>query len=111
VVWRSRRCTSCAIKALICRVLSSLSRFWFEHTTHIVDNHLLDRRLEDVFAVQDEVARTIVSVLAVHVNKAETERVLATPPTTWQAYEHYLQAADTLISYHTSLDKGHIRRP
>ena len=30
------------------RVLSSLSRFWFEHTTHIVDNHLLDRRLEDV---------------------------------------------------------------
>src|SRR5262245_58636912 len=30
------------------RVLSSLSRFWFEHTTHIVPNHLLDRRLEDV---------------------------------------------------------------
>jgi len=30
------------------RVLSSLSRFWFEHTTHIVRNHLLDRRLEDV---------------------------------------------------------------
>ena len=49
-----------------------------------------DRKLQDVFAVQDEVARTIVSVLAVHVNKAETERVLATPPATWQAYEHYL---------------------
>jgi phosphoribosylaminoimidazole-succinocarboxamide synthase len=30
------------------RVLSSLSRFWFEHTTHIVPNHLLDRRIEDV---------------------------------------------------------------
>src|SRR5215468_6263754 len=30
------------------RVLSSLSRFWFERTTHIVKNHLLDRRLEDV---------------------------------------------------------------
>jgi phosphoribosylaminoimidazole-succinocarboxamide synthase len=30
------------------RVLSSLSRFWFERTTHIVPNHLLERRLEDV---------------------------------------------------------------
>ena len=30
------------------RVLSSLSRFWFEHTSHIIKNHLLDRRLEDV---------------------------------------------------------------
>jgi len=64
-----------------------------------------DRKLEDVFAVQDEVARTIVAVLALHVNKAETERVLATPPATWQAYEHYLQAADTLVSYHSSLNK------
>lgn len=45
-------------------------------------------------------------MLAVHVNKAETERVLATPPTTWQAYEHYLQAADTLVSYHSSLNKA-----
>jgi len=30
------------------RVLSSLSRFWFERTEHLVRNHLLDRRLEDV---------------------------------------------------------------
>ena len=30
------------------RVLSALSRFWFERTEHIVKNHLLDRRLEDV---------------------------------------------------------------
>ena len=64
-----------------------------------------DRKLEDVFAVQDEVARTIVAVLAVHVNKAETERVLATPPATWQAYEHYLRAAHTLVLYHSSLNK------
>ena len=65
-----------------------------------------DRKLEDVFMVQDEVARTIVSVLTVHVNKAETERVLATPPATWQAHEYYLRAADTLVSYHSSLNKG-----
>jgi phosphoribosylaminoimidazole-succinocarboxamide synthase len=30
------------------RVLSSLSRFWFEQTRHIVRNHLLDRPLERV---------------------------------------------------------------
>jgi phosphoribosylaminoimidazole-succinocarboxamide synthase len=30
------------------RVLSSLSRFWFERTRHLVDNHLLDRGLEAV---------------------------------------------------------------
>jgi phosphoribosylaminoimidazole-succinocarboxamide synthase len=30
------------------RVLSSLSRFWFERTTHLVRNHLLDRPLESV---------------------------------------------------------------
>ena len=52
-----------------------------------------DRKLQDLFAVQDEVARAIGSVLAVHVNKAETERVLAMPPATWQAHEHYLRAA------------------
>ena len=64
-----------------------------------------DRKLEDVFAVQDEVARTIVAVLAVHVKKAESDRVLATPPAIWQAYEHYLRAADTLVRYHSSLNK------
>src|SRR5882724_5404386 len=32
------------------RVLTGLSRFWFDRTQHIVQNHLLDRRLEDVVA-------------------------------------------------------------
>ena len=53
-----------------------------------------DRKLEDVFAVQDEVARTIVAILAAHVNKAEIERTLNKPPETWQAYDYYLRAAD-----------------
>jgi TolB-like protein len=52
-----------------------------------------DRQLEDVFAVQDEVARTIVAILAAHVNKAEIERSLNKPPETWQAYDYYLRAA------------------
>ena len=65
-----------------------------------------DRKLEDIFAVQDEVAHTIVAVLAVHVNKAETERVLATPPTTWHAYEHYLRAADIIVRFGSSINKN-----
>jgi hypothetical protein len=46
-----------------------------------------DRQIEDVFVVQDEVARTIVAILAAHVNKAEIERSLNKPPETWQAYD------------------------
>jgi adenylate cyclase len=58
-----------------------------------------DRKLEDVFAVQDEVVRTIVARLTAHVRKAETERTRAKPPNSWQAYDYYLQAADALASY------------
>jgi adenylate cyclase len=52
-----------------------------------------DRELKDVFAIQDEVARTIAGVLAAHVNRAEAERTSLKPPATWQAYDHYMRAA------------------
>ena len=61
-----------------------------------------DRQIEDVFAVQDEVARTIVTILAAHVNKAEIERTINKPPETWQAYDYYLRAADTHASFRSS---------
>ena len=66
---------------------------WAEH---------YDRKLEDVFAVQDEVVRTIVAILAAHVRKAETERTRAKPPNSWQAYDYYLQAADAFASFTSS---------
>jgi adenylate cyclase len=50
-----------------------------------------DRELSDVFVVQDEVIRTIVALLAAHVNKAEVERTLLKPPATWEAYDYYLR--------------------
>ena len=53
-----------------------------------------DRELKDVFAVQDEVARAIVAILAAHVNKAEAERTLLKPPARWEAYDYYLRAAE-----------------
>ena len=59
-----------------------------------------DRNLEDVFAVQDEVARTIVAILAAHVNKAEAERTLLKPPATWQAYDYYMRAVAAFASFH-----------
>jgi adenylate cyclase len=63
-----------------------------------------DRELKDIFAVQDEVARSIVAILVAHVNKAEIERTLLKPPSTWQAYDYYLRAADAFTSYLSSFD-------
>ncbi len=56
-----------------------------------------DRELHDVFAVQDEVARAIVTILAAHVNRAETERALLKPPAAWEAYEYYLRGAEAYL--------------
>jgi adenylate cyclase len=64
-----------------------------------------DRGLQDALSVQDEVARQIVAVLAVHVRKVEAERVLAKPPVIWQAYDYYLRAIDSVTAYHASYDK------
>ena len=61
-----------------------------------------ERQLGDVFAVQDEVARTIVAILAAHVNKAEIERTLNKPPEAWQAYDYYLRAVGAHASFFSS---------
>ena len=66
---------------------------WAEH---------YDRKLEDVFAVQDDVVRTIVTILAAHVRIAETERTHTKLPTSWQAYDYYLQAVEASVSFSAS---------
>ena len=53
-----------------------------------------DRELHDAFAVQDEVARAIVAILAAQVKRAETERALLKPPAAWEAYDYYLRGAE-----------------
>src|SRR5262249_31050708 len=63
---------------------------WAEH---------YDRKLEDVFTVQDEVVHTIVTILAAHVKIAETERTRTKPSNSWQAYDYYLQAVEASISF------------
>jgi adenylate cyclase len=63
-----------------------------------------DRKIEDVFLVQDEVTRTIAAILTAHVNKAEVERTLIKPPTTWRAYDYHMRATDALVSFWPSFD-------
>ena len=46
-----------------------------------------DREVEDVFAVEDDVVRTIVTILAARVRKAEVERTRTKPPGSLQAYD------------------------
>ena len=63
-----------------------------------------DRVLDDVFAVQHELAQTIVAILAAHVRKAEAERTLWKPPASWHAHDFYLRGIDTLASYTSSFN-------
>ena len=67
---------------------------WAEH---------YDRNLEEVFAIQDEVVRAIVALLAAHVRKAETERLRTKPPESWQAYDYYLKGAEANDLFATSI--------
>jgi adenylate cyclase len=65
-----------------------------------------DRELVDVFAVQDEVARAIVAILAAHVKRAEIERTLLKPPTAWEAYEYYLRGVEAFFLHQSRRTKA-----
>lgn len=65
-----------------------------------------DRKLEDIFTLQAEFARTIVAILAAHLNKAESQRALTKPPATYQAYDFYMRAADFSAAYNSSFSKS-----
>ena len=67
-----------------------------------------DRKREDVLTIQDELARTIVAILATYVNKAEVERTLSKPPTAWLAHDYYMRAADVLALYSSTLKKDEL---
>ena len=80
-------------------------------TAQLVDAHTgahrwadrYDRELDDVFAVQDEVARTIVTILAAQVSNAEVDRRGATPTPRWNAYDYYLQAQARYAVFHRAM--------
>ena len=51
-----------------------------------------DRRLADVFAVQEEISREIVNALSVQPSAAESERMARPPTANLEAYDTYLRA-------------------
>jgi adenylate cyclase len=53
-----------------------------------------DRELHDIFAVQDEVTRSIVSALAVTLTPDERERVPRRHPENLEVYEYFLRGRD-----------------
>jgi adenylate cyclase len=61
-----------------------------------------DQELKDVFAIQNDVARTIAAILVAHVNQAEAERTLLKPPATWHAYDYFMRAAAAWVSFQSS---------
>ena len=61
-----------------------------------------DRKLEDIFAIQDELTRTIASVLAAQVQNAEVARMLAKPPRNWQAYDLCMRALAPFNAFYAS---------
>jgi adenylate cyclase len=58
-----------------------------------------DRALYDLFAIQDEIARTIAVILSAHINKAEAERTLLKPPARWEAHDYFLRGNAALASF------------
>jgi adenylate cyclase len=70
-----------------------------------------DREMRNVFAVQDEVTRAIVAVLASHVNKAEAERTLLKPAAAWEAYDYYLRGVAAYHSHATEPKEVPISEP
>ena len=57
-----------------------------------------DRKIEDLFALQDEVVRAVVVAAANRIADREEERRLATPPESWDAYDHVLHARKFLAA-------------
>jgi TolB-like protein len=59
-------------------------------------NHLwaerYDRELEDIFAVQDEVTRSVVAAVAAQLGKTVSEKAASKPTTSIKSYEFFLQA-------------------
>lgn len=53
-----------------------------------------DRRIEDIFAVQDEITEGIIVTLVAEVTRAEIARVRRKPPATFAAYDNYLRGME-----------------
>lgn len=72
--------------------------------TGVADGYCLwsgryDRDLRDVFAIQEEIARSIVQALEVTLSASESRTIRATPTTDVQAYDYYLRGRKFFHQY------------
>ncbi|MEI2296508.1 adenylate/guanylate cyclase domain-containing protein [Ensifer sp. MJa1] len=65
---------------------------------HLWSDHY-DRDLTDIFAVQDEVTRTIVSLLVGQIESADLRQALRKPATSLAAYEYFLRGQMHMRGY------------
>ncbi|WP_429806706.1 tetratricopeptide repeat protein [Ensifer sp. B1-9] len=66
--------------------------------THLWSEHY-DRRLTDIFAIQDDVTRMIVSTLVGQIESADLRQALRKPPKSLAAYEFYLRGLAHIRGY------------
>jgi len=58
-----------------------------------------DRELKDVFAIQDEISRSIVATLRVTLSAGESDAIAKIPTTDLQAYDYYLRGRQFFYRY------------
>ncbi len=58
-----------------------------------------DRSVDDLFALQDDITRQIVSALAIRVTNLEQERAFAKPTDSLSAYDYYLRARQSFRQF------------
>jgi adenylate cyclase len=66
-----------------------------------------DRELGDIFIVQDEITRAIVSTVVAHLGKAESERILRKSPSSWSAYDLLMRGDQAQRAYEQSWAPNH----
>lgn len=67
-----------------------------------------DRSVGDIFAVQDEIAQSIVGIVVAHLSQAEIERISRKQAGSWTAYELTLQGDQALIRAEQFWDARHV---
>jgi len=58
-----------------------------------------DRDLKDIFAIQDEISRSIAATLKITLSQKESEAIGRAPTTDLQAYEYYLRGRQFFYQY------------
>jgi adenylate cyclase len=85
------------------RRLGSKVRITAQLIEAATDRHLwaerYDRTIDDLFEVQDEVVRAVVTTLEHRIADSEAEQGQRKPPHSWIAYDYYLQARQLLTQY------------